>query len=338
MHMKEIVIKYLEDRATKEEKEKLLAWLRNKENRIVFNSYSLDWKKSLDSEQLPFGSEEVWNKIQAHLLQRSFSRWQKTFKTQQILKIAAIFFFLLSIGSLIYLFSNRQNSTPEFFTNVIADCGQISKVKLPDGSMVWLNSGSQITYSNLFSSKNRNINLEGEAYFKVTRNTELPLIVSCNEIQVKVLGTEFNVTAYPRSKHIDVVLEKGSIELLNKNVESFSYKIKPGERASFNKTNRKLQVSNVNTSKFTSWKEGVINIYNQSLEELAERLKVRYNQKFIIGDDVKNIHYTFTINNESIDEIIKLMEGISPIKAIQKNDTILFKLDKNKKRMVEGKI
>jgi ferric-dicitrate binding protein FerR (iron transport regulator) len=125
--------------------------------------------------------------------------------------------------------------------------------------------------------------------------------------------------------------------LLDRKIKSFSYKIKPGELAKFDKTNRRLLISNVNTSKYTSWKEGIINIYNQSLEELTERLEVRYNQKFKLDNEVKNFHFTFTIKNESIDEIIKLMEKISPITAIQKKDTIIFKLDKNRERMVDNK-
>ena len=336
--MKKIITNYLEGKATKEEQEELLAWLRNKKNRIDFNSYSLDWQKSLDKNQLPEGSEKSWNNIQTQLLQKSFNRWQKSLKMHRFLRVAAIFFFVISIGSLTYFLSDRREKAAEFYTSVIAEFGQISKIKLPDGSMVWLNSGSEITYSNNFASENRDIKLVGEAYFQVTKNEELPLIVDCEELQVKVLGTKFNVTAYPKSKHIDIVLEKGSIELLDREVESFSYKIKPGELAKFDKTNRRLLISNVNISKYTSWKEGVINIYNQTLEELTERLEVRYNQRFKLNDDVKDFHFTFTIKNESIDEIIKLMEKISPIKAIQKKDTIIFKLDKNRERMVDGKL
>ncbi len=335
--MKKIITKYLEGKATKEEQKELLAWLRNKKNRIDFNSYSLAWQKSLDKNQLPVGSEKSWNNIQTQLLQKSFNRWRKSLKMQQFLRVAAILFFVISIGSITYFLSDRKEKAADYYTSVIADYGQVSKIKLPDGSTVWLNSGSEITYSNTFASDNRDIKLVGEAYFQVTKNEELPLIVNCEEMQVKVLGTKFNVTAYPESKHIDVVLEKGSIELLNRNIESFSYKIKPGELAKFDKSNRRLLISNVNISKYTSWKEGVINIYNQTLEELTERLEVRYNQRFRLNDDVKNFHFTFTIKNESIDEIIKLMEKISPIKAIQKKDTIIFKLDKNREKMVGGK-
>lgn len=336
--MQAIVTKYLEGTATKAEQEKLLMWLRKKENRLVFNSFKLEWKNRLDINQFPRESEESWNNIQTTLLQKSYTGWQNSRKMNQFFRIAAILFFVVGIGSLAYFFTTQSKQIPVFYTSVMAENGHISKVELPDGSIVWLNSGSEITYSNYFASNNRDINLSGEAYFQVTKNEEIPLIVNSGDLQVKVLGTKFNVDAYPKSHQINVVLESGKVELLNSKVESFSYKLKPGERATFDKKDMDLKISNVNTSKFTSWKEGIINIYDQSLEELIERLETRYNQKFEIAADVKDFHYTFTIKNESLDEIIKLMERITPVKAVQKQDTISFKLDKKKKRGPKNEI
>ncbi|GAB1449969.1 FecR domain-containing protein [Draconibacterium sp.] len=333
--MKEIVTKYLEGRASEAEQAELLAWMRVKKNRLEFNSYSLVWKKGLDEQQFLGNSEDLWNKIQTRLLQKSFNGWQKTKRTNQFFRVAAIFFFLLSLGGLAYFITNLETKSAEYYTNVLAENGHISKVELPDGSQVWLNSGSKITYSNSFASTNRNISLTGEAYFQIAKNEDHPLIVNSGELQVKVLGTKFNISAYAEIAQISVVLESGSIELMNSKVESFHFKLAPGERAVFNKTDRKMQVSNVNTSKFTSWKEGILNIYDQSLEEVVERLETRYNQKFILDDEVKKYRYTFTIKSESLDEIIQLMEKITPIKAEQKNDTISIKIDKNKKRRVD---
>lgn len=331
--MQLIITKYLEGRATDAEQARLLVWLRNKKNRSVFNSYGLAWKSSLDENQFPGGSEESWNKIQAQLLQKSFYRWQNSRKMNQFFRAAAIFIFVISLGSLAYFFGNQSKPLPEFYSSVIAENGHVSKVELPDGSLVWLNSGSKISYSNLFASNNRDINLTGEAYFQVTKNEDIPLVVNIEELQVKVLGTNFNVSAYPKSKKINVALESGRVELLNTEDALFLYKLNPGELAVFDKIDRKLVVSEVNTSKFTSWKEGIINFYNQPLEELIKSLENRYNQKFEIDADVKDYHYTFTIKNETLDEIIQLMEKITPIKAVQKGNIITFKMDMRK---VEG--
>src|SRR5690554_6798377 len=102
--MKETAYKYFENRATDAELKQLLHWLRKKENRIVFNSYRLDWKKSLEPDQFPGGGEESWNRIQAQLWQKSYNRWQESRKIQQFFRYAAIFFFVLSIGTLSWYF------------------------------------------------------------------------------------------------------------------------------------------------------------------------------------------------------------------------------------------
>ncbi len=330
--MKEIITKYLEGRAIPEEQVKLLHWLRDKNNKLFFKNYKVDWKNSSDSELLPKGSEKSWHAIQETMLQSSYSRWQKSRNMYTIFKIAAIFFFVISLAGTAFFISSRNKLTSDFYTRVVADNGQISKVQLPDGSMVWLNSGSEISYNNLFAANNRKIELTGEAFFQVTKNEKLPLVVNSGEIQVKVLGTRFNVTAYPESEKIDIVLEKGKVELLNSNLPSFQYFMKPGEMASFSKVDCKLALSSVNTSKYTSWKDGVINIYNQTLDELCERLELRYNQKFMYSDELRKYHFTFTIKNETLEETIDLMSKIAPIKTEQKGDVIEFEIDEKRKR------
>ena len=154
--------------------------------------------------------------------------------------------------------------------------------------------------------------------------------MSCNNLKIKVTGTTFNVSSYPENKTVDIVLESGSVELSNKKSSSFSYTMKPGEMAQIETENQRLQISQVNTTRFTSWKDGIINIYNQSLSEVVKRLETRYNQNFDFDEDIKDFHYTFTIKNEPLSEIILLMEKITPVKAVQKEDVIIFCLDKNK--------
>lgn len=333
--MKELITKYLDGTATVEQQVKLLIWLRQKENSLAFNAEKQEWKKSKALNQLPEGSEKSWSTIQDQLLQKSYNGWQKSRKRNQVFKIAAIFFFVIGLGSAAYFISNAPQSNHGFYTSVIADKGQISKVILPDSSVVWLNSGSEISYNNFFAAKNRDINLTGEAYFQVTKNEDIPLIVSSGELQVKVLGTKFNVTAYPESNNIDVVLESGKVELLSSELKSFQYELKPGERGTFHRESRKLGISTVNTGKFTSWKDGIINIYDQTLEEVVKRLEIRYNQKFNYEKELKDYHFTFTISNESLEETINLMEKIAPIATIQKGEIIEFRLDEKRKRAVD---
>jgi ferric-dicitrate binding protein FerR (iron transport regulator) len=332
--MKDTAFKYFEGQATDAELEQLLHWLRKKENRLVFNSFRLDWKKRLEPGQFPGGGEESWNKLQAELGQKSYSRWQESRKIQQFFRVAAIFFFVVSLASMAWYFTNQTQTIPETYTSVMAENGQISKVQLPDGSLVWLNAGSKLTYNNFFSTVNREVSLSGEAYFDVTKNETLPLVVDCNGLKVKVLGTRFNVNAYESGEKAEVVLEEGTVELLNANSTIGFYRMKPGERVNVNLETNQYAAGMVNTARYTSWREGIINIYNLSIEDLVKRLEKRYNQQFELAPEVKDLRYTFTIENEPLEDVLKLMERITPVKVEQTDETIKIELDKKKIREV----
>jgi len=332
--MKDTAFKYFEGRATDAELEQLLYWLQKKENRIVFNSFRLDWKKSLEPGQFPGGGGESWQQIQTTLGQKSFERWQKSRKIQQFYRVAAIFFFVISLGSLAWLFTHQPQNIPETYTSVMAENGQISKVQLPDGSLVWLNSGSKLSYNNFFSAENREVTLSGEAYFDVTKNETLPLVVDCNGLQVKVLGTRFNVNVYDVGKMAEVVLEEGTVELINTKINADFYRMKPGERVNVDLETSQYSARMVNTTRYTSWREGVVNIYDLSIEDLVRRLEKRYNQKFELAPEVKELRYTFTIENEPLEDVLKLMERITPVKVKQTDETIKIDIDKRKMREV----
>jgi transmembrane sensor len=335
--MKEIITKYLEGIATDAELAELLKWIRIKENRKEFFFHRFGWKEGLDKNSFPGGGEETWNKIQSRLLAKSFTGWQKSRKIQLFLRYAAIFFFLSTLGSLIWIFSLNSKMPQELITRVIADNGQISKVLLPDSSLVWLNSGSTISYSNHFAEKSRELVLAGEAYFEVTKNEKCPFVVNCNGLQVRVTGTKFNVNGYPGKNKVSVILETGSVKIIREANTSLQRTLKPGELATVDIQNNEFSVSKINTYRYTAWKDGIIQVYDQPLNVVAERLKARYNQEFVISDAVKNYHYTFTIKNEPLQEIIGLIEKITPVQAVQNGSVITFKPDNRKIKRMEKK-
>ena len=324
--------KYFEGNASQDEQKQLLEWLRRKGNRAAFNNYKTEWRNSLKNDQFPGGGEESWNRLQANLWQKDFISLQNRKNIFMISKIAAIFFFLVSVGSLVYYNINESHQVPEKFSSVFTENGQLSKIQLSDGTLVWLNSGSEIQYSNHYASSNRNIRLTGEAYFDVTGNKELPMIIDCGSVKIKVRGTRFNINAYKTNNSIDVTLEDGEVELIESNSGNSFYNMKPGEKANVSTGTSKFSVNTVNTSRYTSWKDGIIHIYNLPLEQVVKQLEKRYNQKFELTPEITQIKYTFTIQNESLDEVINLIEKITPVKAEQKDNVIMLKGDNMKMR------
>jgi transmembrane sensor len=330
--MRSIIKKYLSGKSSEKEQKELLDWIRKNGHLTEFQLTKKEWKDEVKNESIPVEYQEPWKNIQNYLFGQMQSELQRTQRTLRFFRYAAILAVLISIPSLFFYFTQASPSAQLIYTTVAADFGQISKVVLPDSSVIWINSGSTIRYNNQFSATNRDIDLIGEAFFKVHKNKALPLIVSSADLKVKVLGTEFSMMAYPEENSIQVVLEKGKVELTSTSHSNFRQEMKPGELASFNKEKKELALSTVNTILYTSWKDGMINIYNLPLSELVIKLEKRYNQKFVVDDEIKNLPYTFTIKNENLNNILSLMEKITPVDAIQRGNVIELKYNKLKKK------
>lgn len=328
--MKSKITKYLKGKSSAEEQTELLNWVRKDGHLHEFQQIKEEWKAEVVKEAVPSEYAGNWQSIQNHMIDQLQKDIQRKHRTLNFFRYAAIFIVAIGLPALFYISTQNKNQAPLTYTTVSADYGQISKVLLPDSSVVWVNSGSTIKYNNHFSASNRDIELVGEAFFKVKHNADLPLVVSSSGLQVKVLGTEFSVSDYPEETNIQVVLEKGKVELSSAADVTFKKEMKPGELASFDKTMKKLSVGNVNTNLYTSWKDGMINIYNLPLSELVIKLEKRYNQKFEVDDAIKSMPYTFTIKNEDLSSVLRLMEKITPVIAIQDKNVIKLKHNKTK--------
>ncbi|HZL09121.1 MAG TPA: FecR family protein [Prolixibacteraceae bacterium] len=329
--MKSTIKKYLSGKSSENEQKNLLDWMRKDHNLTEFQSVKNEWKNEIQDQEIQAEFRQEWNNIQDKLFVQMQANLQRNQRTLNFFRYAAIFIFLIVLPSLFYFFSQSKLPRQQLvYTTVSADFGQISKVVLPDSSVIWVNSGSSIRYNNQFSAANRDIELTGEAFFKVHKNKNLPLIVSNSDLRVKVLGTEFSVSAYPEESTIQVVLEKGKVELTSTSHSTFRQEMKPGELACFNKKKKELAISSVNTLLYTSWKDGIINIYNLPLSEVVIKLEKRYNQQFVVDDAIKNLPYTFTIKNEKLSDILSLMEQITPVDAIQQGNVIELRHNKSK--------
>ncbi|MCE5348246.1 MAG: FecR domain-containing protein [Bacteroidales bacterium] len=324
--MESIIKNYLDGNFNSDEQKKLLDWLREDSNLKKFQTQKENWQQNILKNEMPEMSQKSWQLLQSGLYEKTHLELLRSKRYLKILKYAAVVVMLISLSGfgLFYLTIKNQNQELVYST-VVAEPGQISKVVLADQTEIWLNSGSSLKYNNQFASTNRDVELIGEAYFDVAKNPDLPLIVSGSPVQVKVLGTKFNVTAYPLDKTFSVVLEEGKVELNSSQYKNLKRNLEPGEMAVFDKENRKISIQMVNTELYTDWKDGMINIYNLPLEEVVQKLSKRYNQKFEVDKGLKQLHYTFTIKNEPLSEILKMMETITPIRAEQNMETIRLK-------------
>lgn len=187
--------------------------------------------------------------------------------------------------------SDEENiiTTNDFNTLVVGE-GQRSTIHLPDGTKVWLNSGSKLIYPTSFAKNSREVYLEGEAYFDVTHNKEKPFYVRAKNMNIKVLGTEFYVSSNAESKSNYAVLVKGSIAFSTGNwLNKTERKLVPGEQVDFNPEENKLLISHVQTDDVQSWKEGYINVNSESLDVIIQSIAKYYHIEInTAGIDLSN--------------------------------------------------
>jgi ferric-dicitrate binding protein FerR (iron transport regulator) len=213
------------------------------------------------------------------------------------------------------------------FNTLIVPYGKRSRVTLPDNTVVWLNSGSKLIYPVRFTADKREVFLEGEAIFEVSRNEEHPFFVLTNQLDVKVLGTVFNLSAYNDDKTVKTVLETGSVELRYKsNFLGLQLKKEmiPGTMAVYDPSEKSIVQTKVNTENHTSWKDGYFIFDQQSLEGIAKKLSRYYNVP-IEFEDPELASETFTGYldlRESAMNVMYMISEIVDIEAIQENNKI----------------
>jgi ferric-dicitrate binding protein FerR (iron transport regulator) len=205
---------------------------------------------------------------------------------------------------------------------VIATPGSRVHFVLPDQSEVWLNSGSSLEFSNgLYVNKQRRVKLKGQGYFVVTRDEKHPFIVSADDLNIKVLGTSFDVSNYAEDDFISSTLEGGAIVLLDSSGDKEIASLKPGQQAVFCKGTKELTVHQVNTGILTSWKDGKLMFRDSPLKDVTQQLERWFN--CTIHVDPKLLHsgilYTATIQNETLGEVLQMIEISTQVKTKIKN-------------------
>lgn len=208
------------------------------------------------------------------------------------------------------------NNLPVEQIELTSAYGLVSKVTLSDGTEIWLNSGSRITYPKRFTQGERVVTLSGEAYFKVRANKSRRFdVLTSNGLKVSAYGTEFNVNAYEEDTHIETTLAKGNVEVSLIGQPS-TRTLRPGHQAIFNKENNNMEVEKVNLMVETSWKDGKMVFRRAGMKEIIQRLSRRYNVDVRLeGKELYDYKYSATFTHETLDEILQLLEKTAPIKC-----------------------
>lgn len=265
-----------------------------------------NWEKSENVEH-DISFEEIRRRIAKYEHERKSVRFNEWYGLLQ--KVAAILLFPLLALS-IWLITDRQ---PQASPMALATAkGEHTHVYLPDGTEVWLNVDSKLEYSTAFNAVDRNLKLEGEAFFKVAKDKKHPFIVSANDLRVKVVGTEFNISAYKTEPNTTTYLKEGIVELkyAPSGKKEQTYHMLPGEKATIVRNEKSISIRDVVSANDTRWTNGELYFDNEPMDQVFRKVERWYNVKisYQIADFSNE---TLSVNLKNNESIYRLMEIIN---------------------------
>jgi transmembrane sensor len=307
----DLIVNYLSHQSSPNEEEEFQAWLsQTDENRRYFVEMQDLWNTLATQDKDAFDSEAAYHRFKARVSfqHQPEGKIHKHFPSPFYWAAAVIMAFVL--GGLSFLAINNeiiQHNTKQYA--IYVPYGAKTRVVLPDNSVVWLNAGSTLRYGQNFGQKSRQVALVGEGYFEIAHNPAMPFTVNANQASVKVLGTKFDVKAYPEDKQLDVTLLRGSIQLTTIYQPNKSLKLIPNQLAIVDKTHQNVTVENVDACEAAAWTKGKIVFDEELFGQIVRRLERDYNVTIDVKDTNLNYlrFYGDFSNAQSIQEILNIM-------------------------------
>lgn len=214
-------------------------------------------------------------------------------------------------------YENSADSTvgKGLFNELVIPRGGEYVLTLADGTLVCLNAGSKLRFPVQFSGITRKVELEGEGYFQVARNEEMPFVVSASGVNITVLGTEFNVSNYPENGDVQTTLIKGKVQV-TLSEDTGGYILHPGEQAVYNKENGEITVENVDVSYVTAWREGRLRFRDRPLKEIMDFISRWYDVDVVYEDEVvKNYLFGCNFNRHvTVTSLLELFQSTGTVR------------------------
>lgn len=324
----ELATKILSGQGTSEDKTLHIFLLKNEEYRKFFLWYQSKW----NAEETVFGKD--YNYLRGlELLRTKITESEnkitripsiKSRLDRRIIQIAASIIIIIGLGYLSYNITKKESGETQniAFVTKSTKRGERTKIELPDGSIVHLNSESNITYPEIFNKKLRKIQLEGEAFFEVVSDEKRPFIVHSGEITTTVLGTKFNVSN--RSNNVYVTLESGKVKVSQSNSEKEFFLI-PGDQFSYDITTGITRKTKVKTSLFTDWRNGTLQFNEINFAEAIKKIENWYNIEIECNsEDLLKRNIRGKYDNEELKTVLEDLEFMFDFKYEFVNDSAII--------------
>ncbi len=297
---------YLRHRYSLETEEKVQQWL----------------AKNPVTEEIELASKEYWDSIKTgkdetmiKALKRVNKKIAKQTKVKKIYQqkaffiVAAIFILLIGISGVLLFIQNYRNPA---MIEISTAYGETEQVILPDQTKVWLNAGSSLKYPSKFNQKVRLVRLIGEAFFSVTKNKSKPFVVETKQLDVKVLGTKFNLKAYPEEIQTSATLQEGKIEV--QTLKHQKKQMLPNDQLVYNSKTSAINVTKIYQEDIPDWRNGNLIFSEATLSEIFKTLERQFNVSLNIDKtiDLLTEHYTIKfIKKETPEQIIQVLSDMA---------------------------
>ncbi len=294
------------------------------ETRQKFRQWITDPEERKEKDQ---ALEALWNETRADFTAADEAGWERLATEiaarkrhvrlrlwrRTALGAAAVLILGLFVAQHLLLSKRIERAEQDRTLCYVTSPGSKGEFTLPDGSSVWLNGNSRLTLSEQFNGALRSVKLEGEGFFDVTRNPERPFIVEIGKRRIEVLGTAFDVKSYAHLDYQEVVLVRGSVDIRSENGQVV--RLKPNERYVAQTQGDEMTVSMVNASDYSHWMDRLLIFDNKPFGNILISLERWYNMEFDIARNVDlKAHLSFNVKYESVDEILRAISLIIPIR------------------------
>jgi transmembrane sensor len=307
----DIIVRDLKGQATPEEVASLNHWLENDIAHVKILSEIHDVYRITAKLPPVFNpdKEHAWKRINR---QTGNSRFRIRQMLDRLKYAAAALVLFMASFTFFLIYQANTRETLHRFTEVIAPLGQKSMVVLPDGSSVWLNSGSSLKYQGNFNIREREVFLNGEAFFDVRKDEAKKFRVQAGILTVNVYGTSFNVKNYEDDVLQEITVSEGMVGISDKRGEL--KQLTPGLQAVFNKNTKKISFIQANPEVVSSWKYNELKFDNTPFTEVIKYLERWYGVNIKIDPSMVGKHnYTFRIKTESLTEMLEKIRLMTPI-------------------------
>lgn len=337
----EIIRLVLTNRASKEDVAYLNMWLAaSEENRKVFHHLQLIWQQRA-TEPLVKDSHQVGERIWKEGIedkQISLRPSKPAYHFHYLVKIAALLLLILSLPLLVFMYNKQAENLPPVAISLVekqAPIGKKLKVLLPDGSLVWLNGESKISFAEGLQGKQRVIELEGEAYFEVSKDPTKPFVVKSGKLATTAIGTAFNITSYPEDSTVQVALLSGKVKVTptDNAPQKEVYFLEAGKGIAYYKNSHEARSYEFDGLQVRAWKEGILIFDGDSFEQVQHKLRRWYGVEITVsGTAPKDWKLTGSFKNEYLSSVLENIRFARSFTYHITGNQLEFKFQTSKKK------